>query len=90
MAVLDAIDDGSQLAAHPAVGARVEDLGDLVAGQPPQAGLVSGHFVRQGAPFEEAVDNSLAEEVVREDPPRWNNPEDRFGPGVALYPLTGK
>jgi NitT/TauT family transport system substrate-binding protein len=34
-----------------------------------KAGLVSGHFVRQGAPFEEAVDNSLAEEVVREGPP---------------------
>ena len=34
-----------------------------------KAGLVSGHFVTQGAPFEQAVDNSLAEEVVREDPP---------------------
>jgi NitT/TauT family transport system substrate-binding protein len=33
-----------------------------------KAGLVSGRFVRAGAPFEEAVDNSLAEEVVREDP----------------------
>jgi len=33
------------------------------------AGLVSGHFVKSGAPFEQAVDNSLAEEVVREDPP---------------------
>jgi NitT/TauT family transport system substrate-binding protein len=32
-------------------------------------GLVSGRFVREGAPFESAVDNSLAEEVVREDPP---------------------
>jgi hypothetical protein len=34
-----------------------------------KAGLVSGGFVRTGAPFEQAVDNSLAEEVVREDPP---------------------
>jgi NitT/TauT family transport system substrate-binding protein len=34
-----------------------------------KAGLVSGGFVREGAPFESAVDNSLAEEVVREDPP---------------------
>jgi NitT/TauT family transport system substrate-binding protein len=34
-----------------------------------KAGLVSGHFVKEGAPFEQAVDNSLAEEVVREDPP---------------------
>jgi NitT/TauT family transport system substrate-binding protein len=34
-----------------------------------KAGLLSGHFVKQGAPFEQAVDNSLAEEVVREEPP---------------------
>ena len=34
-----------------------------------KAGLVSGGFVKQGALFEQAVDNSLAEEVVREDPP---------------------
>ena len=34
-----------------------------------KAGLVSGGFVKMGAPFEQAVDNSLAEEVVREDPP---------------------
>ncbi len=34
-----------------------------------QAGLVSGRFVKVGAPFEGAVDNSLADEVVREDPP---------------------
>src|SRR4029077_20323047 len=32
MAVLDAVDDGGQLAAHPAVQAGAEDLGDLVAG----------------------------------------------------------
>src|SRR5215469_6685405 len=34
-----------------------------------RAGLVSGGFVKEGAPFKEAVDNSLAEEVIREDPP---------------------
>jgi NitT/TauT family transport system substrate-binding protein len=34
-----------------------------------KAGLVSGGFVKEGAPFEQAVDNSLAEEVVREEPP---------------------
>ena len=33
-----------------------------------KAGLVSGGFAK-GTPFETAVDNSLAEEVVREDPP---------------------
>src|SRR5437764_7487317 len=32
MAVLDAIDDGGELAANPAVQAGAEDLGDLVAG----------------------------------------------------------
>jgi NitT/TauT family transport system substrate-binding protein len=32
------------------------------------AGLVSGGFAK-GTPFETAVDNSLAEEVVAEDPP---------------------
>src|SRR6266404_269321 len=31
MAVLDAVDDGGQLAAHPAVQTRAEDLGDLSA-----------------------------------------------------------
>lgn len=35
-----------------------------------QAGLVSAGFVQYAAPFERAVDNSLAEEVVREDPPQ--------------------
>jgi hypothetical protein len=34
-----------------------------------RAGLISAHSVRQAAPFEQAVDNSLAEEVVEEDPP---------------------
>ena len=33
------------------------------------AGLVSGGFVGSAAPFEAAVDNSLAEQAVREDPP---------------------
>ena len=48
MAVLDAVDDGSELAAHPAVQACAEDLGDLVGGQSPQAELA--------APFEQLVD----------------------------------
>jgi NitT/TauT family transport system substrate-binding protein len=34
-----------------------------------RAGLVSGGFIKEGVPFEAAVDNTLAEEVVREDPP---------------------
>src|SRR6266436_711566 len=52
MAVLDAVDDGGQLAAHPAVQAGAEDLRDLVAGQPPQAELA--------AAFEEFVDGKVA------------------------------
>jgi NitT/TauT family transport system substrate-binding protein len=35
-----------------------------------RAGLVSAGFVQYAAPFEQAVDNSLAEEVVRDDPPQ--------------------
>jgi NitT/TauT family transport system substrate-binding protein len=34
-----------------------------------RASLLSGRFVKEAAPFEQAVDNSLAEEVVRQDPP---------------------
>jgi NitT/TauT family transport system substrate-binding protein len=34
-----------------------------------RAGMMSAGFVQYAAPFEQAVDNSLAEEVVREDPP---------------------
>ena len=52
MAVLDAIDDGGELAAHLAVQARAEDLGDLVGGQPPQAELA--------AAFEQFVDGKVA------------------------------
>src|ERR1700730_11521403 len=52
MAVLDAIDDGGQLAAHPAVQPRAEALGNLVAGQPPQAEF--------GAAFEQLVDGKVA------------------------------
>jgi NitT/TauT family transport system substrate-binding protein len=33
------------------------------------AGLVSGGFVREAVPFERAVDNSLAKEIIAEDPP---------------------
>src|ERR1700730_18888418 len=52
MAVLDAVDDGGQLAAHPAVQTRAEDLGDLVGGQPPQTEFA--------AAFEEFVDGKVA------------------------------
>jgi hypothetical protein len=52
MAVLDAIDDGGELALHPAVHAGAEDLGDLFGGQPPQAELA--------AAFEQLVDREVA------------------------------
>jgi hypothetical protein len=34
-----------------------------------RASLVSGGFVSPGAPYELAVDNSLAERIIAEDPP---------------------
>jgi hypothetical protein len=52
MAVLDAIDDGGELAAHCAVQAGGEDLGDLVGGQPPRAELA--------AAFERLVNGKVA------------------------------
>ena len=52
MAVLDAVDDGGQLAVHCAVQARAKDLGDLVGGQPPQAELATA--------FEQLVDGKVA------------------------------
>src|SRR4029077_19014912 len=52
MAVLDAIDDGGQLAAHLAVQPGAEDLRDLVGGQPPQAELA--------AALEQLVDGKVA------------------------------
>src|ERR1700745_580067 len=52
MAVLDAIDDGGQLAAHVAVQAHAKDLDDLVGGQSPQAELATA--------FEQLVDGEVA------------------------------
>jgi NitT/TauT family transport system substrate-binding protein len=34
-----------------------------------RAGLISGGLVKTGAPYETAVDNSLAELVIHENPP---------------------
>jgi hypothetical protein len=50
--VLDAIDDGGDLALYPTAHARAEDLGDLVGGQPPQAEFA--------AAFEQLVDREVA------------------------------
>src|SRR6202048_1627053 len=41
VAVLDAVDDGGELAAHPAIDPGAEDRGDLVGGEPPQAELAA-------------------------------------------------
>ena len=51
MPVVDAVDDGGELAAHPAVEACAEDLGDLVGGQPRQAEFA--------APLEQLVDGEV-------------------------------
>ena len=53
--VLDAVDDGGELAVHPAVHAGAEDLGDLVGGQPPQAELAA------------AIEQLVDREVTLED-----------------------
>ena len=42
-----------------------------------RASLVSGGFVTEGASFEQAVDNSLAEDAVSEDPPPLIVPSGR-------------
>src|SRR6267142_465325 len=52
MTVLDAVDDGGQLAAHLAVQPGAEDLGGLGGGQPPQAELA--------AALEQLVDGKVA------------------------------
>jgi hypothetical protein len=51
MAMLDLLDDGGELALHPAIEARAEDLGDLGGGEPPQADLA--------AALEELVDGKV-------------------------------
>jgi len=57
MAMFDAVDDGGELALHPAVDACAEDLGDLVGGQPPQADLAATleQFVDREAALEDEV-----------------------------------
>ena len=52
MAMLDMIDDGSELAAVPAVQAGAEDLGNLVGGKPPQAEFTTS--------LEQLVDGKVA------------------------------
>lgn len=42
-----------------------------------RAGLVSGGFVPSGTPYEIAVDNSIAQRVVQQDPPMLAFPEIR-------------
>ena len=56
MAMLDLIDDGSELAAVPAVDARAEDRADLVGGQPPQTEFA--------ASLEQFVNRKLEHEVA--------------------------
>ena len=51
MTVLDAIDDGGELALHPTAHTHAEDLADLVRRQPPQAELA--------AAFKQLVDREV-------------------------------
>jgi hypothetical protein len=52
MTVLDAIDDGGELALHPTAHVRAKDLGDPVSRQPPQAEFA--------AAFKQLVDREVA------------------------------
>src|SRR2546422_9333903 len=52
MAMLDLIDDGGELAAHPAMQTGAEDRGNLVGGEPPQAEFA--------AALEQLVDGQVA------------------------------
>src|SRR6516165_1144120 len=55
--VLDAVDDGGEFAAHPAVHPGAEDCGDLVAGESPQTDLAAAveQFVDGKVPLEDEV-----------------------------------
>ncbi len=57
MAMLDLIDDGGELAAHPAAKAPAEDRGNLVCGQPPQAEFAAAleQFMDRKASLENEV-----------------------------------
>src|SRR5262245_43758106 len=46
MAMLDLVDDGGDLAAHSAVPALAEDLGDPVGGEPPKPQLTTAPLCR--------------------------------------------
>ena len=58
MAMLDLIDDGGQLAAHPAVKTGSEDRGNLVGGEPPQAEFAAA--LEQLVDGEVALENEVA------------------------------
>ncbi len=53
VAVLDAVDDGSEFAAQPAVHTCAEDGSDLVAREPPQTELATAfeQFVNRKVPL---------------------------------------
>ena len=57
MAVLDAINDGGQLAVHPATDAPAEDRRDLVGSEPPQAEFAAAleQLVDRKVPLEDEV-----------------------------------
>ena len=61
VAVLDAVDDGGEFAAQPAVHPGAEDCGDLVAGEPPQTELAAAfeQFVNGKMPLEDESCGSI-------------------------------
>src|SRR5215813_8923611 len=58
MTVLDAIDDGGELALHPTVHVCAKDLGDPVSRQPPQAEFAAA--LKQLVDREVALKNEVA------------------------------
>jgi hypothetical protein len=88
VAVLDAVDDGGELATHPAVHTGAEDRGDLVAGEPPQTEFA--------AAFEQPVDGEvpledevaavfdLGDRIKRETLSRFRSLAENFGPRISV------
>jgi hypothetical protein len=65
--MLDLIDDGSELAAVPAVDARAEDRADLVSGQSPQTEFAASleQFVNRKVALEHDCSNNLTDFGLR-------------------------
>ena len=87
--VLGAVDDGGELATHPAIHTGAADCGDLVAGEPPQTELAAAleQFVDGKVPLEDEVaavfdlgDRVEARQVENFECAPWRR---TWGPGSA-------